>query len=143
MFFVTMKYDILMLDCFYKTCRRGIRMRLKKWKSFLSIFMASALMMSTAAYGNPVVITPLEESQVASFQSGSPAQGQGPDGSYGSSGTGSVGGGADSAGVVSSTGPSADNTNNTNNPSSPSGPSSGWDGCRTRGGRKQYRCEPG
>ena len=78
-------------------------MRLKKWKSFLSIFMASALMMSTAAYGNPVVITPLEESQVASFQSGSPAQGQGPDGSYGSSGTGSVGGGADSAGVVSST----------------------------------------
>ena len=66
-------------------------MRLKKWKSFLSIFMASALMMSTAAYGNPVVITPLEESQVASFQSGSPAQGQGADGSYGSSGTGSVG----------------------------------------------------
>ena len=103
-------------------------MRLKKWKSFLSIFMASALMMSTAAYGNPVVITPLEESQVASFQSGSPAQGQGPDGSYGSSGTGSVGGGADSAGVVSSTGPSADNTNNTNNPSSPSGPSQTADG---------------
>ena len=128
MFFVTVKYGILMLDCFYKTCRRGIRMRLKKWKSFLSIFMASALMMSTAVYGNPVVITPLEESQVASFQSGSPAQGQGPDGSYGSSGTGSVGGGADSAGVVSSTGPSADNTNNTNNPSSPSGPSQTADG---------------
>ena len=125
MFFVTMKYDILMLDCFYKTCRRGIRMRLKKWKSFLSIFMASALMMSTAAYGNPVVITPLEESQVASFQSGSPSQGQGPDGS---SGTGSVGGGADSAGVVSSTGPSADHTNNINNPSSPSGPSQTADG---------------
>lgn len=120
-----MKYDILMLDCFYKTCRRGIRMRLKKWKSFLSIFMASALMMSTAAYGNPVVITPLEESQVASFQSGSPSQGQGPDGS---SGTGSVGGGADSAGVVSSTGPSADHTNNINNPSSPSGPSQTADG---------------
>lgn len=84
-------------------------MRFKKWKSFLCIGISSALFMSNAAYGSQVVITPLEESQVASFQSGSSGGGvssQGPGGT-GDSGTGSV----------SSSGPAADNG------SSPSGSS--------------------
>lgn len=57
--------------------------------------------MSTAAYGNQVVITPLEESQVATFQSGASGESvsnQGPGGAQ-DGGTGSV----------SSQGPTADN----------------------------------
>lgn len=79
-------------------------MRFRKWKSFLCIGISSALFMSNAAYGSQVVITPLEESQVASFQSGSSGggvSGQGPGGT-GGSGTGSV----------SSGGPAADNGSN-------------------------------
>ncbi|WP_195415301.1 serine hydrolase [Enterocloster citroniae] len=76
-------------------------MRLKQWKSFLCICTSCALLMSTAVYANPVVIAPLEESQVASVQSGgqsgSPASNQGPSGSG-------------DAGTVSSSGPAADNT---------------------------------
>lgn len=45
-------------------------MRLKKWKSFLCICTSCALLMSTAVYGNPAVIAPLEESQVAMLGSG-------------------------------------------------------------------------
>lgn len=51
-------------------------MRLKKWKSFLCIWTSCALLMSTAAYANPTVITPLEESQVTTVGSGKPSPAQ-------------------------------------------------------------------
>lgn len=84
-------------------------MRLKKWKSFLCICTSSALIMSTAAYGNQVVITPLEESQVAAFQSGASGESvsnQGPGGAQ-DGGTGSV----------SSQGPAADSVSNSSSAS--------------------------
>ncbi len=45
-------------------------MRLRKWKSFLCICISGILTLSIAAYGEPITITPLDESQVSSFQSG-------------------------------------------------------------------------
>ena len=52
-------------------------MRLNKWKSFLCICTSCTLLMSTAASANPAAITPLEESQVSSFQSGNQTSDQG------------------------------------------------------------------
>lgn len=72
-------------------------MRLVKWKSFLCIVTSSVLFMGNAAFADPVVITPLEESQAASFQSG---------GSGGAVSNQGPGGGTGSA---SSAGPSPDN----------------------------------
>lgn len=87
-------------------------MRIKKWKSFLCICTSCSLLMSMAAWAAPVVVTPLEESQVASFQSGNSPSGQGSVSSQG------PGGGT---GIVSSDGP----TSSTTSPSqgSSSGPS--------------------
>ncbi|MCD7993229.1 MAG: D-alanyl-D-alanine carboxypeptidase, partial [Clostridia bacterium] len=76
-------------------------MRLKKWKSFLCICTSCTLLMSTAASANPSAITPLEESQVSSFQSGNQTTDQGMVSSQGP-GSESGSGGA----VISSDGPS-------------------------------------
>lgn len=46
-------------------------MRLRIWKSFLCICTSSVLALNTIAYGQPITITPLDESKAASFQSGS------------------------------------------------------------------------
>ena len=46
-------------------------MRLRIWKSFLCICTSSVLALNTIAYGQPITITPLDESKVASFQPGS------------------------------------------------------------------------
>lgn len=45
-------------------------MRLRKGKQFLCICMSSIFALSIIAYGEPITITPLEESQVSTFQSG-------------------------------------------------------------------------
>ena len=77
-------------------------MRLNKWKSFLCICTSCTLLMSTAASANPAAITPLEESQVSSFQSGNQTSDQG---MVSSQGPGSESG-SDGA-VISSDGPSS------------------------------------
>lgn len=83
-------------------------MRLKKWKSFLCICTSCALLMSTAVYGNPAIITPLEESQVASLGSGDNASDQSPGGS-GQSGSNQGPGGSSQNGTVQSPGGSTQN----------------------------------
>ena len=77
-------------------------MRLKKWKSFLCICTSCTLLMSTAASANPAAITPLEESQVSSFQSGNQTSDQA---AVSSQGPGSESG--SDGGVISSDGPSS------------------------------------
>ena len=78
-------------------------MRIRKWRSFLCICTSCTLLISTAVSAAPAVITPLEESQVSSFQSGSSGSNEGNVSSQG------PGAGSSGAGSVSSDGPSASN----------------------------------
>ena len=99
-------------------------MKIKKWKSFLCICTSCTILMTTAASAAPVNITPLEESQVSSFQSGDSASGQGAVSSQGPGGAEGSGGG----GIVSSNGPAAADSPSQNPSSGPAANGSGSSG---------------
>lgn len=106
-------------------------MRLNKWKSFLCICTSCTLLMSTAASANPAAITPLEESQVSSFQSGNQTSDQG---MVSSQGPGSESG-SDGA-VISSDGPSSSGS------PSPSGSPSSSGSRPPQGARPRQEARP-
>lgn len=100
-------------------------MRIRKWKSLVSIGMAAVLAMSTAAYAD-TIITPLEESSVSSMQSGNSAGSGGPSGSSGNTGNGPVAGNGNSGNTGNTgSGPSAGSGNDGSTGSTGNGPSAG------------------
>lgn len=104
-------------------------MRIRKWKSLVSIGMAAVLAMSTAAYAD-TIITPLEESSVSSVQSGDSTGSGGPSGGSGNTGNGPVAGNGNNGSTGN--GPSAGSGNNGSTGNGP-GVGNGNDGSTENG----------